>query len=264
MTLLVFTDLDGSLMEHESYSIEAARPALDELAARQIPLILNSSKSAAEMTAIQEQLELRYPFICENGAALFRPNEETIEFATPRELWLERVHALRDRFSYSFQGFTDWTASEISTLTGLSKTQAEQAKDRCYSEPILWRDSEASLHKFHTQLEAMQLRLLQGGRFQSIQGMYDKSDALRWMVSKETEQNPESVLHTIALGDSPNDAAMLNASDIAVIIKSGKSNQILCPDARQLIHTKIPGPAGWNEALLEILSLYDAGQLKKA
>jgi hypothetical protein len=57
---------------------------------------------------------------------------------------------------------------------------------------------------------------------------------------------------------------MLNASDIAVIIKSGKSNQILCPDAGQLIHTKIPGPAGWNEALLEILSLYDAGQLKKA
>ena len=99
MTLLVFTDLDGSLMEHESYSIEAARPALDELAARQIPLILNSSKSAAEMTAIQQQLELRHPFICENGAALFRPNEETIEFATPRELWLQRVHALRDQFS---------------------------------------------------------------------------------------------------------------------------------------------------------------------
>ena len=42
MPLIVFTDLDGSLMEHETYSVEPAREALECLASRDVPLILNS------------------------------------------------------------------------------------------------------------------------------------------------------------------------------------------------------------------------------
>ena len=264
MALIVFTDLDGSLMEHETYSIEPAKRALDELTARKIPLILNSSKTAAEMTMIQELLDLHCPFICENGAALHLGTDEIIEFGKQRETWLEAVHQLRARHSYSFHGFSDWSPSEISSITGLTTAQADQAKTRFYSEPILWRDSESALQRFLDELQEMELRLLQGGRFLSIQGNYDKSDGMRSMVSDNLEQNRERSLITVALGDSPNDAAMLNAADIAVIIKSGKSSLIHCPAPQKIIHTKIPGPAGWNEAILEILALYDSGQLENS
>ncbi len=42
---LVFTDLDGTLLNHDDYSWEAARPALEELQRQSIPLILVSSKT---------------------------------------------------------------------------------------------------------------------------------------------------------------------------------------------------------------------------
>lgn len=262
MPLIVFTDLDGSLMEHETYSIEPARRALEELTARNIPLILNSSKTAAEMTTIQELLDLRCPFICENGAALHRGVDEIIEFGARRETWLTAIHELRAKRSYSFQGFSDWSEAEISAITGLTAAQASQAKSRFYSEPILWRDSETALQKFQNELQEIGLRLLQGGRFQSIQGRYDKGDAMRSMVFDALEPKQEQPLISVALGDSPNDAAMLNAADIAVIIKSAKSSLIHCPKPQRLIHTQIPGPAGWNEAVLEILALYDSDLLE--
>lgn len=258
MALIVFTDLDGTLMEHETYSIEPARRALEELTARKIPLILNSSKTAAEMATVQELLGLHCPFICENGAALHLGSNEIVEFGARRETWLEAVHQLRGKRGYSFRGFSDWSPSQISSLTGLTPTQADQAKTRFYSEPILWRDSESALQRFQDELQKMELRLLQGGRFQSIQGVYDKSDGMRRMVIDDLGQDQERPLITVALGDSPNDAAMLNAADVAVIIKSAKSSLIHCPAPQRVIHTKVPGPAGWNEAILEILALYDS------
>ena len=45
---LVFTDLDGTLLD-ESYSWDLAQPAIDLLRSASIPIILNSSKTVAEM-----------------------------------------------------------------------------------------------------------------------------------------------------------------------------------------------------------------------
>ena len=84
---------------------------------------------------------------------------------------------------------------------------------------------------------------------------------MHWMVANESPSKTGESPLIVALGDSPNDAAMLNSADTAVIIKSAKSSLIHCPKASRLIHTTLPGPAGWNEAILEILSLHDAGQL---
>ncbi len=261
MSLIVFTDLDGSLMDHETYSIEPARGAIAELAARNISLVLNSSKTAEEIATIQARLQLSCPFICENGAALHQTNRDAIEFGTPRAAWLADVHALRAQHGYDFEGFSDWSSTYISNLTGLSIDQAEQAKARHYSEPILWTGSEADLQQFQSELKSLSLQLLQGGRFQSIQGLYDKSDAMNWMVANASPPNSNQPPLVVALGDSPNDAAMLNSADTAVIIKSGKSSLLDCPKARRLMRTTLPGPAGWSQAMWEILKLYDSGQL---
>jgi len=57
--LLVFTDLDGTLLTHEGYSWQPAAPALERLRQLDIPLILNSSKTAAEIAALREELDNR-------------------------------------------------------------------------------------------------------------------------------------------------------------------------------------------------------------
>jgi mannosyl-3-phosphoglycerate phosphatase len=72
--LIVFTDLDGSLLDGTTYSYKAAIPALTALREQGIPLVLASSKTRAEMEPIRERLDLHNPFIVENGGAVFVPH----------------------------------------------------------------------------------------------------------------------------------------------------------------------------------------------
>ena len=265
--LLVFTDLDGSLMEHETYSIAPAEPALAELRRRGIVMVMNSSKTAAEMRAIQERLELQAPFVCENGAALYfqsavderdspNPVADRQVFGQLRSEWLPAVHALRTENGFNFEGFADWSAEQIAELTGLDKDGAALAREREFSEPILWRSPASTRELFSKQLDALGLSLLEGGRFLSIQGQHDKSMAMKWLAAQQDED-----CVTVALGDSPNDSAMLNAATIAVIIKSAKSEQLVLQGPQRIIRTSRPGPAGWQDAITEILAWLDNGEL---
>ena len=107
--LVVFTDLDGTLLDHHSYSWRAALPAMERLAANGIPLVLNSSKTAAEMRELQRAMGLRAPFIAENGAAvvipagcLNNPHDEVVHFGVPhnelmRTLLVQRETGARFR-----------------------------------------------------------------------------------------------------------------------------------------------------------------------
>ena len=39
LVVMVFTDLDGTLLDHDTYAFDAARPALAALTARAIPVV---------------------------------------------------------------------------------------------------------------------------------------------------------------------------------------------------------------------------------
>jgi mannosyl-3-phosphoglycerate phosphatase len=77
--LLIFTDLDGTLLDHDTYDFSPALPALAALRAAQVPLILCSSKTFAEMKYWGEVLDLHHPFISENGGALVVPKNYFIQ-----------------------------------------------------------------------------------------------------------------------------------------------------------------------------------------
>jgi mannosyl-3-phosphoglycerate phosphatase len=72
--LLVFSDLDGTLLDHDTYSFETARPALAELKERGIPLVLATSKTRAETESVRSALGNRHPFVVENGGAVYTRN----------------------------------------------------------------------------------------------------------------------------------------------------------------------------------------------
>ena len=85
--LIVYTDLDGSLLDGTTYSYEPATPALAALREQGIPLVLVSSKTRAEMEPLRQRLDHRDPFIVENGGAVAVSNV--------------RVHVLTDGCSYA-------------------------------------------------------------------------------------------------------------------------------------------------------------------
>ena len=67
---VIFTDMDGTLLDHHTYSFAAAQPTLDALAARGIPVIPNTSKTFAEMTELRQKIGLNGPFVVETAQRL--------------------------------------------------------------------------------------------------------------------------------------------------------------------------------------------------
>ena len=68
--LWVVTDVDGTLMDH-SYDLTPAKKAINILKSLEIPIILCTSKTAAEVKLIRKEVCLRDPYIVENGAAIY-------------------------------------------------------------------------------------------------------------------------------------------------------------------------------------------------
>ncbi|MGM0768947.1 MAG: HAD-IIB family hydrolase [Pseudomonadota bacterium] len=260
--LLVFTDLDGTLLNHDTYDWKSAAPALGRLSKARIPLILNSSKTASEIRDVRAQLNNHEPFIVENGAAVvipancFGPGEEqVVNFGASRTQVLAVLQDLRAE-GFQFCGFTDMTANELAARSGLSLASAERAKDRLGTEPLLWQGNEDELAEFTEKLAAENLRLVQGGRFLHAMGSFDKADGVRFLLGKYREQASEASWVTIGLGDSPNDQRMLEAVNIPVIVRGVQSDQVQLTSERHAMRSLKPGPAGWNDCVLNILLEY--------
>lgn len=254
MRLLIFTDLDGTLLDHHSYSFAPALPALTEIRKRGYPLILVSSKTRTEILNVQHKLQLDFPFICENGAAVhWRENNiwRCQAFSPPRAVIDEVLRELRQVYHYKFVAFMDCTSEQIASLTNLPLDKARLAEARDYTEPVLWQDTPEKLQTFLAQLHERNLQGVQGGRFLSIMGQFNKASSMQWLLAQYESQTPNSI---VALGDSPNDEAMLQAADIAVVIQSDRSAQLRIDKPKHIIRTTQAGPAGWQEAMDRILN----------
>ncbi len=262
MNLLIFSDLDGTLLDHNSYSWKPAQTALDQLKRLSIPLILCTSKTAAEVANLHSELELDTPYIVENGAAIVTdphaedPTHGAFYFGRSYQELTSLVHRIRQEKQFDFTGFSDMSAADVAAATGLTVENAGLAKQRLCTEPLQWQDSEEALKKFNHKLGRHNLRLLRGGRFYHVlDSGADKGAALAWLRSWYLERHPASSLTTVALGDGPNDESMMEAADIAIVIPalSGHAAQ---PKARKMITAPEPGPAGWNKAIVSLLKMF--------
>ncbi|SFM62102.1 HAD hydrolase family protein [Methanolobus profundi] len=63
MQYIVFTDQDGTLVDHDTDSYEAALPAIGMLKEKGIPLVFCTSKTKAEIEVYVDELDTGHPFI---------------------------------------------------------------------------------------------------------------------------------------------------------------------------------------------------------
>jgi mannosyl-3-phosphoglycerate phosphatase family protein len=260
-TVIIISDLDGTLLDHETYQFDAARSALDQIRQLNIPLILNSSKTAPEMMLIRDALDNNDPFVVENGAGIYLPegikNYKKIKFGKDREQILSSLKNIKEKLNVSFTGFNDMSAEELSVETGLSKDQAILAKQRDYTEPLKWEGSEQEWNQFISELKCIGLTAVKGGRYVSVSSTVDKGQALSWLRNYYQEQTKLQTM-VIALGDSENDKSMLANADYSILVKS-PVHDFPEINAKNLILTTEFGPKGWNNSLLNLLESLNTG-----
>jgi mannosyl-3-phosphoglycerate phosphatase len=265
---LVITDLDGTMLNHYDYRFDAARTALVRCSQLGIPVILNTSKTYTETLEIRKRLELDAPFIVENGSCLYFPGNA---FAgrvqgRPRDGYIEVIcgqplSVIQDVLKQigtapaSYTKLSECSVQRAVELTGLKPYEAKNAIAREFSEPLLWHGSDEQRRQFETELEQHGLSTLQGGRFLHVIGQCDKGMATRRLVQVYGDD-----VGTVVLGDSPNDAAMLEVADIACIVNSPSSARLAALVNADVI-TRNEAPGGWSEAVDQALDIINISEM---
>jgi mannosyl-3-phosphoglycerate phosphatase len=264
-TCIVLTDLDGTLIDHDDYSWDAASEALNELKSRKTPIIPCTSKTRSEIELMREKLGLKDPFISENGGGIFIPEayfdfdfEYTrkegeyliIEQGTPYSELRSALDGIRKKLGFEIIGFGDMSAEEVAGDTGLDIESAKLAKEREYDEAFIFEGNEEDEKTLKHEITARRLNWTKGGRYWHIMGDNDKGLAVSRLV--DIFQKRCSV-KSVGLGDSLNDLPMLKAVDIPFLVEKKGGGWDPKVDFVGLRRVNGAGPVGWNTAIHEYL-----------
>ena len=263
--ILIFTDLDGCLLNHGDYSFEDAGPSLALIRRAQIPLIMTTSKTRSEVEALQAEMGLREPFIVENGGGVFFPagyrgfaiptgrlqgDYTLIRLGVAYNRTRRSLEHIRTRLQIEIKGFGDMSAEDIAAVTGLAPDRVEMARVREFTEPFLLT-SGADLVAVKEMAATLGLKVTSGGRFHHLIGArQDKGEAVR-RVRDIFHRNAGSDWLAVGVGDSVNDLPLLKEVDIPVLIPNPARGDLNIQQIG-LLRAGEPGCRGWN-SMIEII-----------
>lgn len=253
-SILIFTDLDGTLLDHHDYSFNKAIVMLEYIKKNNIPLIIVTSKTKGEAIALQKLLHVKSVSIVENGAGIIIPKGDSYEEVS-LGLSYKKIRSAFERYAKTIpiRGFFDMSIKEIRHYTNLTEKQANAAKNRTFTEPFIIDDT-TQLKRLKEMANNDGLDIIKGGRFYHlITKGQDKAHAVK-SVTKRYEKEFGHTLTTIALGDSANDLSMLQSVDVPILIPHPDGSYLNC-DIPHLIKATKPGPDGWNNALKEYFNV---------
>jgi mannosyl-3-phosphoglycerate phosphatase len=267
--LILFTDLDGTLLNTQDYGYQAALPVLQTLKQHRIPVIPVTSKTRAEVETLIQQIGLTDPFVVENGSAVYIPRA-TAHFVLPegedegayRVLQLGVAYvmaraglkAIAQEIGRPLKGFGDLSIEQIQQLTGLDEIDAKQAKMREFTEPFL-TPKNVEPDRLKAAAEEMGFRVVVGDRFSHLIGAEaGKGAAVHRLVDLYATLLPAGeTITTVGLGNSPNDIDMLENVDIAISMPGEAGVHPKLGDRGWRIAPH-PAPEGWAAAVTQVLA----------
>ena len=265
--LIVFSDLDGTLLDPETRGWDDARPAVEALRRLDIPLVLASSKTRGEVAVQAQAMHLHTPFVAENGGVVVVPDGyfgHTVPGSLSRDGFdvlplgvshRDLVKALGEmalKIGARVRGFASLGLAEIQRVTGLSRRAALLAREREHDEPFVV-DDERSIAALSAAARDRRLEVTRGGRFFHLTGGSDKGRATRVLMGLFEAVGRR--LTSIGLGDAPSDLALLAAVQHPIVIPrpDGTADPALAAGLPGAQLAPRSGPAGWNEAVLAVL-----------
>jgi len=263
---LVFTDLDGTLLHPVSYSYAAALDSVRRLQEARIPIIFCSAKTMAEQQVYRQELDVKDPFVIENGAAIMIPKDYfrfpfsysrivddyfVIELGILYQEVRDKLKPLCDKCEAKITCFGDLSTEQVAKVTGLNLRMAELAKQREYSETIIIEGNKKQIQSALNAIKESGLSYAFGGKFYEVYQGGDKEKAVKILM--ELFKLNFGDISTIGIGDSLNDAEMLASVDLPILVQS-KDNHWNRVKIKSLKRVKGVGPEGWSQAASELFS----------
>jgi mannosyl-3-phosphoglycerate phosphatase len=264
MKQIIFTDLDGTLLDSKTYSYEKSLAAINRLKESGIPIIFCSAKTRAEQEIYRRELGLFHPFAVENGGAIFIPcayfpfpfdyhkavdNLLAIELAIPHSRVRKLLAKIGGENDFRFKGFEDMSAAEAAEITGLSLESARLAKQREYDEPVEFDSSGKDVSEFLAKLGEAGLNWSYGGRLCHVMGGGGKGKAVE--ILSGLYRKMWGAIRTVGLGNGLNDLPMLLQVDIPILVQK-RDHSWEDIDLPRLRKIQGVGPEGWSRAIVEI------------
>lgn len=260
----VYTDLDGTLLDHHTYDWLPAADAIKALLERHVLIIPSTSKTAEELDSWLTILGLSGYGVVENGGMILLPkdhehwhvkqpdwvgkNANGLLLSRPYKEVCQWLDATRARQEFLFQGFHDVDLATVMDWTGMPAAAALAAQSRHCAEPIQWQGDAASQASFIRLAQSAGWSVTRGGRFLHIGSQIDKVQGVCWLQLHLPKPG-----YWLALGDGENDRSMLEQAHRAAIIPQ-PNGRYLDLDRSDAYRAHYPGPRGWAEAVTHWLA----------
>ncbi|HDN68441.1 mannosyl-3-phosphoglycerate phosphatase [ANME-1 cluster archaeon ex4572_4] len=272
MKRVLFTDLDGTLLDLFDYSYEAAVPCLEALKKQGVPVVFCTAKTLAENEYYQRVLGVSDPFIVENGGAVFVPegyfsfgfeadckkrsgergNYCVLELGASYAELRRALKEIREETGFKITGFGDLTAEEVAADANLSVEMARLAKAKQYNESFIFDEPEEKEAVLFAKIAEKGFGFTHGGRYYNIHGKKaDKGRAVKILTDlfkKEYAAVGGGGVQTVGVGDSQNDISMLKAVEQPAVVRNKKGGwlEVSLPN---LYKAEGEGTAGWVEVV---------------
>jgi len=252
--IVIFTDLDGTLLHNETFKFENIRQYINNLISKNISIITNSSKTKTEIINFCHELEEELPFIVENGAAIYNMNLVNSDF--PEKIILSRdkeeilnlfFKKIPKEFISKCKFVLKLKKDEQLEIFGLSEKQLSYASDREFSVPFIFKGNKVEKNNLFRLASDMGLTMQEGGRVINLSDNVSKSFAMK-KVSRIFEKTEKQELKIIGIGDNFNDLDMLKSSDIACLVFNEKF-KLDTLNINNCLVSKKPAPEGWEEVV---------------
>ena len=252
--IIIFTDLDGSLLNKDTFMFDEIEDYFRELISKGIKIIPNSSKTEAELSDLNKQYNLDLSFIAENGSSIYGlnlihknlPERISLSRSTDQiyKVYSENIPSdLKQKITFILK----LKLKEQKEIFGLPLNKMMLAIKRDHSIPIRFNGTEIEKNEFVKIINDSGLTIQTGGRVMNICDNVNKSKAMSKTIELINKEIDNEII-TIGVGDNQNDIDMLKQSDYPCLVKNNSFDSSLV-NIDNLIQSTEPSPRGWADVI---------------
>jgi mannosyl-3-phosphoglycerate phosphatase family protein len=267
--VVIFTA--SNLLGSSTRAADQAAEGMTEIEKRNIPLVLLTRDTRAQLEPLRRKIGNGHPFITEGGGGLFIPDGYfairleggrrvgrylCVPFGRPSREAGAAVEDIAKQAGAEVVRYVEMSAREIASNTGMNERDAAASRDREFSERFFFAGNAAvAAPTFETISAELNWKIRGSAPFWELCSGNDEGKALRYLMRLYRE-SLRSRVRSLAIGTSLEDQALLSASDQAFIVPASpdRFDEKLVSELPNATKTDAAGTLGWSQAVLNALS----------